>query len=420
VNSREITKMREEELEQFTNFLNLSKTGYTAPLYFIQGTVGSGKTHLIERAFDDVNFGCEEGELDFRHSSIRCSELYSSKLLYEAIINGIQKAIGYEGETKILADNPASMFQVAQTMLDTVQSPIFIILECAHELFASLHDAITVLLRHTKYLSGNKLSLILESRDHLHRLNYPSICPRPVILHLPEYTRAQLQEILMKEKPENASETLYHNYLQVIMGYFYLSTHDVRVLKHITAQHFEAYAKPVYEQDVSENSVILLWKRVDPMFRAARESLFLKADETKRNTTLELPYYSKFLLIAAYLASYNSPKTDKRFFLKNAGKIRKRTKAARGPEIKQKMIGPLTFSIDRLIAIFESVTESYDRGSKLLSQLKTLIKLKLIHSVSAESQILEPKMKCNCSEEFIRKISATVRFELDNYLFDNV
>ena len=62
---------------------------------------------------------------------------------------------------------------------------------------------------------------------------------------------------------------------------------------------------------------------------------------------MELPYYSKFLLIAAYLASYNSPKTDKRFFLKNAGKIRKRTKAARGPEIKQKMIGPLTFSIDR-------------------------------------------------------------------------
>ena len=49
MNSREIAIMREEELEQFTNFLNLSKTGFTAPLYFIQGTVGSGKTHLIER-----------------------------------------------------------------------------------------------------------------------------------------------------------------------------------------------------------------------------------------------------------------------------------------------------------------------------------------------------------------------------------
>ena len=75
------------------------------------------------------------------HSSIRCSELYSSKLLYEAIIiNAIQKAIGYEGETEILADDPASMLQVAQTMLDTIQTPIFIILERAHELFVSLYD----------------------------------------------------------------------------------------------------------------------------------------------------------------------------------------------------------------------------------------------------------------------------------------
>lgn len=34
---------------------------------------------------------------------------------------------------------------------------------------------------------------------------------------------------------------------------------------------------------------------------------------------VELPYYSKFLLIAAYLASYNPVRTDKRFFLKVKG-----------------------------------------------------------------------------------------------------
>ena len=33
-------------------------------------------------------------------------------------------------------------------------------------------------------------------------------------------------------------------------------------------------------------------------------------------THVELPYYSKFILIAAYLASYNPARTDKRFFLK--------------------------------------------------------------------------------------------------------
>lgn len=38
---------------------------------------------------------------------------------------------------------------------------------------------------------------------------------------------------------------------------------------------------------------------------------------------MELPFYSKFLLIAAYLASYNPAHTDRRFFMKHHGKQRK-------------------------------------------------------------------------------------------------
>ena len=41
----------DEELEQITNFLNLSKTGFTAPLYFIQGTVGLFWACLFVKAF---------------------------------------------------------------------------------------------------------------------------------------------------------------------------------------------------------------------------------------------------------------------------------------------------------------------------------------------------------------------------------
>ncbi|EDS29039.1 origin recognition complex subunit [Culex quinquefasciatus] len=35
---------------------------------------------------------------------------------------------------------------------------------------------------------------------------------------------------------------------------------------------------------------------------------------------LELPFYAKFLLIAAYLASHNPAKEDKRLFMKYHGK----------------------------------------------------------------------------------------------------
>lgn len=44
--------------------------------------------------------------------------------------------------------------------------------------------------------------------------------------------------------------------------------------------------------------------------------LFCLLKGLSAHTHVELPYYSKFLLIAAYLASYNPARTDKRFFLK--------------------------------------------------------------------------------------------------------
>jgi hypothetical protein len=43
---------------------------------------------------------------------------------------------------------------------------------------------------------------------------------------------------------------------------------------------------------------------------------------------LELPYYAIFLLIAAFLASHNAAKEDKRLFMKYHGKQRKRLQNA--------------------------------------------------------------------------------------------
>ena len=50
------------------------------------------------------------------------------------------------------------------------------------------------------------------------------------------------------------------------------------------------------------------------------------AQKQNRRLHVELPFHSKFLLIAPYLASYNPAKSDKRFFVKHHGKQRK-TKA---------------------------------------------------------------------------------------------
>lgn len=48
---------------------------------------------------------------------------------------------------------------------------------------------------------------------------------------------------------------------------------------------------------------------------------------------LELPHYTKFLLIAAYLASHNDAKIDKRLFVKHHGKQKKRLQNMRSKAV---------------------------------------------------------------------------------------
>ena len=75
-----------------------------------------------------------------------------------------------------------------------------------------------------------------------------------------------------------------------------------------------------------------------------RENLESLEGVQKQNRRLhvELPFHSKFLLIASYLASYNPAKSDKRFFVKHHGKQRK-TKAgiaAKERAVSSQLTGP--------------------------------------------------------------------------------
>jgi origin recognition complex subunit 5 len=85
--------------------------------------------------------------------------------------------------------------------------------------------------------------------------------------------------------------------------------------------------------------------------------------------SFDLPYYAKFFLIAAYLASYNPAKADRRIFLKNHGKERKKKRPQR-KQVEQ-LLGPKAFALDRLLAIFYAIVgEDVNLTANLLSQVK--------------------------------------------------
>ena len=74
---------------------------------------------------------------------------------------------------------------------------------------------------------------------------------------------------------------------------------------------------------------------------------------------MELPFHSKFLLIAAYLSSYNPMKSDKRFFLKHHGKVRKTKTSLKAKEkrVSSQLTGPKAFPLDRMMAIFYAIVD---------------------------------------------------------------
>ena len=221
-----------------------------------------------------------------------------SRLFLDAMVTAVRTATGEDLVGKLVQDNPASMFQIVDELLKGHNRPIFVLVERADLLFRKLPEVALFVAQHYKHLAPGRLCVLFESRVDVHAANFPSAAATPIILNIPEYTKAEVENILMKEKPAQVSPTLFHNYLQAVVGYFYLSTHDLRLLKHVLGAHLKAYCQPVIDGHVSESSVVLLWRKIEPVFRVARASLFLKSGTDDNQTTLgNLQWLKEFRIV---------------------------------------------------------------------------------------------------------------------------
>ena len=78
------------------------------------------------------------------------------------------------------------------------------------------------------------------------------------------------------------------------------------------------------------STLSLKYDVVNGLFFYVKKLLFLSSISVGiLKLALELPFFSKYLLIAAYLASNNPSRTDRRFFCKKScGKMSKRAKTS--------------------------------------------------------------------------------------------
>lgn len=100
-------------------------------------------------------------------------------------------------------------------------------------------------------------------------------------------------------------------------------------------------------------------------------------ESMKISADLELPKKTKYLLVAAYIASFVSSKHDKRLFCRQSSKRKKSNKNPSGdcPENKiASLLGPRQFTLNRVLNIFSALTAQRNLlTASLLQQVKILL-----------------------------------------------
>lgn len=84
-------------------------------------------------------------------------------------------------------------------------------------------------------------------------------------------------------------------------------------------------------------------------------------------------------------------------------------------------VGPKTFTIDRLMAIFYAINEDkVSLTSDLLMQISNLVRLKYLTCVSGENNIMDgsARLQCNVTLSFISLVGKQVNFNVRQYLQD--
>ncbi|KAL7271426.1 hypothetical protein RUND412_005822 [Rhizina undulata] len=189
------------------------------------------------------------------------------------------------------------------------------------------------------------------------------------------------------------------------------------------------FVQPIASGEYGTRNYSSLYLLHKDMFRRETNVIdsVLPLTVTKRvaalKNTHDLPYYSKFLLCAAYLASYNPARQDPVFFMKASDIGRKKRrggqrKPPKNRKIHRRLLGPQAFLLERLMAIFHAILPHKIPASvDLQTQIATLASLRLLVKASVTDSLeASTKWRVNVGWEFIRSMARTLNFEMEDYM----
>jgi len=295
-----------------------------------------------------------------------------------------------------------------------------------------------------------------------------SVGYQPTVVEFPDYTKEEILRILALDCPVGESPNFYTGFVELLYNVFNHSSKNPNELRHMASLLFPKYREPVDKGlgracflmflrsidsprpscfalgfPVKKTETVKLFRHVDPYIKRMLDKLYLREishaewDSMKEKIQteqeviesvvavseqdFEFPYYTKFLLLAAYISSYNPARLDLRYFTKAGEGHKKGTKrAGKGADRQRMLEGPRNFPLARMFAIFHNILEDpIDNTVDLQTQVSTLVSQKLLVQHSKLDALGNMKYRCNANYDFILKIARSVRFSLNNFLYEH-
>ncbi|CAH8623940.1 unnamed protein product [Dicrocoelium dendriticum] len=357
---------REEEQAALVRLLGQNNP--VAPCIVVNGPPGCGKSLLLSSTLADLELingqrwvlvSCLEGF----SSLTSTAPSPSSRFLFELVLRSIQSRYG--STSTVLSrccDNPVKFLDALCELMRVITSerPNFSIasLVLVFDQAEKLRDADPFLLpllvrlgplveeqlRREDSISCNvRLLTILVTHSLWEKFSSGTFHLEPVLLTLHNYSRDEMMRILLSIKPEAASEERYHRFLDLLLTICFPVCRSIFELIHLSKVNWPAFEEPIVKGMVSPDDEWGQWKLAQPTLKRSLSTLYLRSlavphwglsvkfsgselEPARVAPNLELPYYARFLLIAAFLASFNPRESDRKFFAKNIGKQTTRMK----------------------------------------------------------------------------------------------
>ncbi|KAF8560480.1 hypothetical protein P879_03782 [Paragonimus westermani] len=458
--------------EQQTLIALLGQNDPITPCIVINGPSGCGKSLLLSTTLNDLErlcnqkwilVSCLEGCSSASHSALSSA---APKPLFELILQSIRsKYLSHFPISECRCDGAASFVVSLCSLLKALATDKPTSLVIVFDQAEKLRDAGPLLLplivrlgslvdeqlhRTGSVAHHSRVVSILVTRSPWEKFSSGTFHLEPVVVPVNSYSRDQMTQILHSLQPHDASQTRFRRFVDLLLTVCFPVCRNAGELIHLTKVNWLAFEEPVVKGVIAPDDEWGQWKFAQPTLKRSLSNLYLRQQASigavsATVTSLELPYFTRFMLIAAFLASYNPREADKKFLVKNLGRRTSRMKRneKNSEHTKALLLGPRVFPVDRLLAIFHALlrneSEPVPHTSLLISQIASLTALGLLSATSPANAIgglhtlganlgssgfcevdalANPRYRCMLSLETVKAVAQSVDFDLTAYLAD--